>query len=111
MKLSHYEKNGACVVVVEGDIISETVEQVEKYIEPFLTNQSIKALILNGEKIDYIDSSGLGFFVKIFKKLKEEERSFALCDLEMEVREMFGMANLDKFLNIYSTEHEALNSF
>ena len=111
MKASHYFKNNICVVSVEGDISFKKIEEVEKYIIPLLDNENIKVMILNCEKVDRIDSTGFNLIITIYNALKKQQASFSFCCLNSENRELFEWQKLDKFIDSYSTEEEALAAF
>lgn len=69
----------------------------------------VKNLIEKGEKVfifdfsncDFIDSTGLGALVSIYKKCVESGGSIKLKSLRPEVEKLFKLTRLDKVFEIY----------
>ncbi|MBF0288649.1 MAG: STAS domain-containing protein [SAR324 cluster bacterium] len=110
MQLEHRIDNSVCIISIEGNIALDGVNDVKGYVKTFLEDESVKAIVLNFSKVDFIDSSGIGLVVSIFKALQGRQAKFALCHLSKKNTEIFSMTRLDKILSIYGTEDEALAS-
>lgn len=52
------------------------------------------------EKLDFIDSTTLGTFVKILKKAKTDGYSICLCGLQPKIKKLFLICALDKIMEI-----------
>lgn len=96
--------------MIAGNIALDGVSDVKNYIKPFLDDESVKGVVINFEKVNFIDSSGIGLIVSIFKTLQTRQAKLALCNLSKKNTEIFNMTRLDKILNIYDSEAEALEN-
>ena len=110
MKLEHRKQDSVCILNVEGNIAFEKVGEVKNYVKPLLADDSISAILINFQKVEFIDSSGIGLIVSIFKTLQQRQAKLILSDLSKKNSEIFNMTRLDKIISIYSTEAEALTS-
>lgn len=68
-------------------------------------------LILNLEGIKFIDSSGFGVFLSVFKTANINYGYFKICSIEKEVMELFKLLQLHNVFEIYTNLDDCLNSF
>ncbi len=52
------------------------------------------------EELEFIDSTTLGTFVKILKKVKSDGRKLSLCGLQPKIKKLFLICALDKIMEI-----------
>lgn len=110
MVFSHRIDNGVCVVSIEGNIALDGVNEAKAYLKPHLENPEVTGLVMNFEKVNFIDSSGIGLIVSIFKTMQQKEGRFALTNLSKKNEEIFSITRLNKILNIYETEDQAMEA-
>ena len=65
-------------------------------------------LILNMADVRYIDSSGVGSLVEIYRRLKREKGAFVLVAPGSRVMSVLEITRLDKFFAIVNTQEEAM---
>jgi anti-anti-sigma factor len=75
-----------------------------------LGNSTIKNVVLDFHKTDYYGSTALGFFVKLWKRVKERKGRMALCCLSEHEREILAVTKLDGVWPICSSRQEAIKS-
>lgn len=81
------------------------VGEVDIYTSPELKNLIFnlikeKDLIIDGENLDYIDSTGLGVLMSIYKKLREKDLSLTIINLKPNIYKLFDITGLNKVFNI-----------
>ena len=108
MIFSHRMENGICVVTVEGNIALDGVNEVKSYLKPHMDNPDVKGILINFDKVNFIDSSGIGLIVSVFKTMQQKEGRFALSNLSKKNEEIFNITRLNKILDIYPSEEEGL---
>ena len=64
-------------------------------------------LIVDFSKVDFIDSSGLGMLVSLFK-LMNGKGDMALCSLNPGIMNMFTLTRMDRIFRIYPDKSSAL---
>lgn len=110
MICTHRIEDGVCVVSIEGNIALDGVNEAKSYLRPHLESDEVKGLVMNFDKVNFIDSSGIGLIVSIFKTMQQKEGQFALANLSKKNEEIFSITRLNKILDIYDSEKEAVDA-
>ncbi|MGK0288658.1 MAG: stage II sporulation protein AA (anti-sigma F factor antagonist) [bacterium] len=108
MDFDHRMEGDICFISIDGNIALDGTNEVKEYLKTFMEDDSINALVLNFGKVNFIDSSGIGLVVSVFKALQQKKIKFALTELNQKNREIFCMTRLDKILNIIDGDEQAL---
>lgn len=61
--------SGTLIAKISGEIDHHTSEQLRETLDNELTNRSIKNLILDFDRVTFMDSSGIGMIVGRYKKV------------------------------------------
>jgi len=109
MIFSHRLDNGTCVIAIEGNIALDGVNEAKAYLKPHLEDPAVRGIVINFEKVNFIDSSGIGLIVSIFKTMQQKEGRFALSNLSAKNMEIFSITRLNKILDIFNSEAEAVS--
>lgn len=64
-------------------------------------------LLLDLTEVNFVDSSGLGAIVSIWKSM-DTSRRFALCGLRPSVERVFRLTRLDEIITVHATREDAL---
>src|SRR5579859_3426730 len=100
LKLGHYNKDGIEVVDVEGEIDVYTAPRLRELLID-LVNKNNYQLVVNMEKVDFLDSTGLGVLVGGLKRVRDHEGALRLvCDQER-ILKIFRITGLTKVFAIY----------
>jgi anti-anti-sigma factor len=110
MVFNHRIDKNVCVVSIEGNIALDGVNEAKEYLRPLLEDQKTKGLLINFGQVNFIDSSGIGLIVSIFKTLQQREAKFGLSNLSKKNEEIFTITRLNKILDIYPSEAEGLSA-
>jgi len=108
MILTSKETGNFTIVNIEGNIILEETETIKTFLEPLIETPEIEGIILNGSKVDYIDSSGLGLIVSMYKTLTKSNKKFALSELSAKTMEIFILTRLNEILIISDSDEKAI---
>jgi len=66
-----------------------------------------KRLVLNLTEVPYMDSSGVGTLVEVFRRVSGYKGEMVLCGLTRRVHSVFEITKLDRFFTICETEEQA----
>lgn len=66
-----------------------------------------KRLIVNLSEVPYMDSSGIGTFVEVFRRVSAYKGKMIFFGLTSRVRSVFEITRLDRFFTICETEEQA----
>ena len=67
-----------------------------------------KRLIIDLSEVNYIDSSGVGSLVEVFRRLKKEGNKLILVNPSERVQSVLEITKLDQFFAVVATEKEAI---
>lgn len=110
MDLREAKKGDLTLLYVSGEIDIITSPTVRKLCDK-LIKDGVKKIILNLEKVTYIDSSGLATLVEMLQRLRGSGGKIKLTNLSTKVRSLFEITKLEKLFEIFSEEQEAVESF
>jgi len=110
MELNVREKDGITILDIEGEIDLYNAPNLKNIINGLIDERRYE-IILNLEKVSYIDSSGIGAIISSLSNLKKYQGSLKLLNVQAAVRKVFELTKLVSFFEIYSNESEALMSF
>jgi len=65
-----------------------------------VTSDNTLEILINGNNLDYIDSTGLGILMGIYKKLKENNLNIKITNLKPNIYKLFDITGLNKIFNI-----------
>jgi anti-sigma B factor antagonist len=86
-------------VTVEGEIDAYTAPKLREELLP-LSEGKGKSITVSLKDVSYMDSTGLGVFVGLFKQLNRNEGELKLVELSDRLRRLFEMTGLSKIMNI-----------
>lgn len=109
MQINHRIDNEIAVVFFEEQLTMNDVREFKAHMKILIDNPSVKAIVLNMVDVEYIDSSGFGAILAVFKQLKKLEKKFSVCQLGARLHEDFIRLRMDKMLPLFSKEQEALD--
>ena len=87
------------MVSLEGELDVSTADELKKYLHKLVDEKNID-MRLNLEKLEYIDSTGLGVMIGILKKLKIENKELYIEKPRSNVRKIFNITGLDKIFKL-----------
>jgi len=102
--------DGYIVLSLIGDLDMWTLPQAKEEISKLLSEKKVK-VILDLEKTNYIDSSGLGFFIGTLKKLKDTGGDLILINLNAYIYGIFQLIQLQHIIKTYDSLEEASKNF
>jgi len=92
------------ITIGEGDVVLR--ERVHN-----LLDAGHKAILLNLEKVSYMDSAGIGELVACYKRAKEKEGTVKLLNPSGKVYDLLQLTKLEEVFETFRDEKEALVSF
>ena len=109
MKIEVQERDGATVVVIDGDVDMSTAPELRQSLQR-LVSDSKTPIVIDLSSVPYIDSSGLATLVECYQGTKRFQGTMALAGLSETVLEVFRMTHLDKHFTIYQSVEDGVKS-
>ncbi|HOK01734.1 MAG TPA: STAS domain-containing protein [Spirochaetota bacterium] len=90
---------------INGNLNIHSIDLLENKFRDVLAESGLtNTIIVNCEKLDSIDSSGLGMLISLSKQTEKKEIDFYLYGLSRKISALFDISNLDKYFKIISEE-------
>lgn len=100
------QSDGTTIVELAGDIDMHQSPSLHAALVELVLARP-KKLILNLSGVPYMDSSGVGTLVEVFRRVSSYKGAMILCGLTTRVRSVLEITKLDRFFTICQTEEEA----
>jgi len=110
MNIPYTIENGICVISPTGELTSKTIDEFREFLNLVLENATIRALCINFENVQLIDSVALGALASRSLRMEARGTAFFICSLNKMFQELFQITNLDRRINIFSTPLEGIQS-
>ena len=107
MQIKQAKENNFHILTIEGDVDLNSSPQLRKIFTELLEKGATK-IVVNFEKVSYIDSSGLATLIEMLQRLKKNQGVIHLVQMNDKIRNIFEITKLNKLFTIYRTQAEAL---
>jgi anti-sigma B factor antagonist len=101
---------GYIVLSLIGDLDMWTLPRAKEEVQKLIDEQKVK-VVLDLEKTNYIDSSGLGFFIGTLKKLRDAGGELILINLNAYIYGIFQLIQLQHIIKTFDSLEEASKEF
>ncbi|TDP01074.1 STAS domain-containing protein [Marinomonas balearica] len=99
MYQNHYTLNAYEVLELAGEMdcvaVAESKDILEKIPQDFAGD-----IVFDLSKVTFIDSSGIGAIVFLFKRLREEERALLITGLNGQPKELMTLLRINRAITI-----------
>jgi len=104
------KKDEATVIEIEVTTLTATnAKEFKVKLEKEIENETNILLDLN--RITFIDSSGLGVFLSCLKTLNKKGGDLKICNITKSVRVLFELVRLHQIIEVFNSQEEALAAF
>lgn len=111
MQVATRQVGNAAVLDVSGRITLGEGNVILREIVRDLADKGQKRVVLNLDKVQYIDSSGVGELVKTHTTLRNQGGQLKLCNLNKRVSDLLQVTRLSAVFDIHKDEASAVDSF
>lgn len=111
LEITQREREGIVILDLDGRL---TVGQEAGALREAVLKLSAEArhnVVLNLEKVEYIDSTGLGGLVICFTTLKRDGGALKLLNLNRRNVELLVLTKLQTVFEVFNDEQDSVNSF
>ena len=106
----HFEtENEVLKVTLSGRLVASCSEEFKDTM--FERLKDSRKVLFNLEKMEHVDSSGLGALVSILQWMNTSNRTLKLCCLQPRPKIVFDITKVCRIFDIYATESEAMAAF
>ncbi|ETI70008.1 anti-sigma factor antagonist [Neobacillus vireti] len=97
--INKHQQDEGIVVLVGGEIDAFTAPKLREEILPLAEGEN-KSITINLKDVSYLDSTGLGVFVGLFKQLKQHDGELRLIELSDRLIKLFEITGLSNIIDI-----------
>jgi anti-anti-sigma factor len=101
------------IVIPVRDLNEFEFERIEAAAGPvmrFLEDDHVKNVVVDFHRVDYFGSTALGFFFKIWKRVRTKNGQMALCNVSEHQKEILKVTMLDTLWRICASRDDALQA-
>ncbi len=111
MKLSTRTHQDVAILCPEGKItLGDGDQELGEAVRTAL-NDGSKKILINFEKVSYLDSSGVGELVGCYTSIKGKGGELRICGMNSRIFSLITMTSLHSVFDVKDTEAEALAGF
>ncbi len=107
LKLGHYATDGIEVIDVQGEIDMYTAPRLRELLIDLVSTGSYQ-LVVNLDKVGFLDSTGLGVLVGGLKRVRAHDGSLDLVCTQQRILKIFRITGLTEVFGIYETVDQAI---
>lgn len=98
--MSKIEKNGKeATVIPQADIVAAEVQNFRTELLNLVNNGTLQ-IAVDLERVEMIDSSGIGVFISAQNSLKKQNGSLKVVNVSADILKMFRIMRLDKHFEV-----------
>jgi len=110
MEISRRDSEDIVILDVNGEIDLYNAPEIKDTINKLIEEKKYN-VVINLDKVSYIDSSGIGALISSLSNLKKYQGGLKICNVSGSVRKVFELTKLTSFFEIYDSEQEAISAF
>ncbi|WP_066370616.1 anti-sigma factor antagonist [Neobacillus fumarioli] len=99
IKIDKQQKNGETLVQIAGEIDAYTAPKLKEELLPLAEGKNI-SLTVCLKDVSYMDSTGLGVFIGLFKQLKQNDGELKLINLSDRLVRLFQITGINNIIHI-----------
>lgn len=94
-----YDKEKFLLIEVKGDLDIYSEDEFRSFIEKEIEGAD-KDMVIDIKDLDYLDSTGLGLFMKIYKIAKEKDKTVSIINPKENILKLFKITDLTDAFNM-----------
>ena len=111
MEMNVKESGDITIIELSGDVDSQSSPEVKSRIRTLISDGRSK-LVVDLEKVRYMDSAGLGLLLSGLKAARKESSDLKLAAIQKrQVQSIFRLTNLNKVFEIFENQEDAVVAF
>jgi anti-sigma B factor antagonist len=103
-------ERGTAVITVGGEVDVSTCGALRSHLLAVVTSGQSQGLVVNLAGVQFIDSTGIGVLVGIWRRIRADDGRLVLAAPSGQVRRILDTAGLTKILPVYELESEAVQA-
>ena len=110
MDITRRESGNIVLLDINGEIDLYNAPEIKDIISGLIEEQKY-SIIINLDKVSYIDSSGIGALISSLSNLKKYQGGLKIINVAGSVKKVFELTKLTSFFEIFDNEADAVASY
>ena len=94
---SYNESDQVWELVLEGEVDLHTAGQLKEAVVDMLEEKT-GSIRVQGDRLEYIDSTGLSVFISALKKLQKHQHTIIVTNLKPSIKKLLNITGLDRII-------------
>ena len=107
LELSFEQKTA--VLKIFGEVNFENSNPIKEESKDLITKNNVENLIIDLGSVPYLDSSGIGFVLSIFKFMRDKKGRLILLNPSDKVKRVLEVTKIDNIIKIFYEKEKAVN--
>ncbi|WP_226579514.1 anti-sigma F factor antagonist [Halobacillus litoralis] len=108
LQVNFVVRENVLLVRLNGELDHHEANQLREAWQEQLQKPAVDHVIVNLEKLSFMDSSGLGVMLGRYKEVQAKGNEMVICSISPEVRRLFDMSGMFKIMKLMDNESSAL---
>lgn len=102
-------ENNTAVLKVDGEVIFDNSNQLKEEAKKRLEKKKeVEYLIIDLARVPYLDSSGVGVVLSLFKFMRNRNGSLSVAEPNEKIKRVFDVTKMTEIIPVYANVEEAL---
>jgi len=88
------------IVHIKGKVTFEYCPALQSRLDSVL-DKGIRRIVIDFKEVPFIDSSGIGEVLRLFKKMRESNGEVVLANPNKKLKDLFSMYRFNRFMKIW----------
>ncbi len=110
MNLNYEKKDNVIVVYIDSPLDIGNSPYIQRDLSTLISQFPDYNFILNMGHVELMNSAGLGVLIISAKKIEANNRRFKITNLNISVKKVIQMMDVNDIIEVYDNEEEALQS-
>ncbi|MBV7297363.1 STAS domain-containing protein [Enterovibrio paralichthyis] len=99
-----HQPDNTLLLVVRGDMDAHGCSKVQTELDDLVTTELKSDITMNLGEVDFLDSSGIGAIVFLFKRLKAKGHTLSLSDVHGQPMEIIKLLRINSAIAVEAAE-------
>ena len=99
------------ILRLEGYVDAHTFTEFEEELTRLTDKEKQYNLLLDLEKLTYINSTGLGLLMATFRQVRQHGGDLVIAKMSDKITNIFNLLGFSRLIHTYSSEQDALAKF
>ncbi|UTM55973.1 STAS domain-containing protein [Photobacterium sp. CCB-ST2H9] len=101
MKLEYIQgKDSQITLVIQGEMDADGCRDIQPYLDQIIAQEKGPEVLIDLNQVPFIDSSGIGAIVYLYKRLREQHCTLSLSQVHGQPLELLKLLRIDQAISI-----------